>query len=168
MFSSNSAKLYGSFAAIDGGQTEEALAVLTGLPCQTVNDIHKPERITSEKLFQVLVGWHKLGYLCCASCGHTNRDPNEYKRFGLQHAHAYTILGVAAVGRDSSRLLVKLRNPWGSGEWKGRWADGASQWTPAAKRICDNVRSSRTDGIFWMCVDDLRQFFNRYVRLSRL
>ena len=58
------AKMHDAFAAIDGGRTEEALAVLTGLPCKTVEDIYKPESITSAKLFQVLLGWHKLGFIC--------------------------------------------------------------------------------------------------------
>jgi hypothetical protein len=26
--------------------------------------------------------------------------------------------------------LCKLRNPWGSGEWKGDWSDNSPKWTP--------------------------------------
>lgn len=25
--------------------------------------------------------------------------------------------------------LVKLRNPWGKGEWKGDWSDESYKWT---------------------------------------
>jgi len=151
------AKMHGAYAAIDGGRTEEALAILTGLPCKTVDDIHKAESITSTKLFQVLVGWHKLGFICTASCGHTNRAQGDYKRMGLQPAHAYTILGVAQVNGSQ---LVKLRNPWGSGEWRGRWSDNdRTRWTPSARKMC-NFKPNSKDGVFWMCVEDLRQFFN--------
>jgi hypothetical protein len=26
--------------------------------------------------------------------------------------------------------LIKLRNPWGKGEWKKEWQDNFEQWTP--------------------------------------
>ena len=29
--------------------------------------------------------------------------------------------------------LVKLRNPWGKGEWKGDWGDDSWLWTPYLK-----------------------------------
>jgi hypothetical protein len=33
---------------------------------------------------------------------------------------------------DGTRLM-QLRNPWGEGEWKGRWADKSSLWTKRIK-----------------------------------
>ena len=30
--------------------------------------------------------------------------------------------------------LVKLRNPWGKGEWKGDWSDDSYKWTTKLKR----------------------------------
>eukprot|EP00939_MAST-03C_sp_MAST-3C-sp1_P005232 g5232.t1 len=155
------AKSFGSYAAIDGGQTAEALACLTGLPVMTVDDIHKRERITSQKLMQVLLGWHKLGYICTASCGHTHRtDPSEYKKFGLQSAHAYTILGAVTL-RGGSLNLIKLRNPWGSGEWRGRWSAKSSLWksSPDARAVC-RPDGCASDGVFWMEMNDLREFFS--------
>jgi hypothetical protein len=34
--------------------------------------------------------------------------------------------------RDAQRKpvkLVKMRNPWGEGEWKGDWSDKSDLWT---------------------------------------
>ena len=36
-------------------------------------------------------------------------------------------------GRKTVRLL-KLRNPWGQGEWQGDWSDKSPLWTPAIKK----------------------------------
>ena len=30
--------------------------------------------------------------------------------------------------------LVKLRNPWGKGEWKGDWSDESYKWTQQLKK----------------------------------
>ena len=30
-------------------------------------------------------------------------------------------------------VLVKLRNPHGSGEWNGKWSDKSDEWTPELK-----------------------------------
>jgi Calpain family cysteine protease len=46
---------------------------------------------------------------------------------GLYGNHAYSLL--RAVECKGKRFVV-VRNPWGNGEWTGRWSDGAKEWTP--------------------------------------
>ena len=43
---------------------------------------------------------------------------------GLVSGHAYSLLD--AVECDG-HLLLKVRNPWGQGEWKGAWSDGSEE-----------------------------------------
>jgi len=44
----------------------------------------------------------------------------ESVQFGLVTSHAYTILSAYEINIDGETLkLIKLRNPWGKGEWKG-------------------------------------------------
>jgi hypothetical protein len=45
--------------------------------------------------------------------------------------HAYTLLSAAEVLdiNGNTVRLVKLRNPWGSGEWNGDWSDQSPLWT---------------------------------------
>ena len=40
--------------------------------------------------------------------------------------HAFTLIGIAEVEDKNGNALrfVKLRNPWGTLEWKGAWSDG--------------------------------------------
>jgi len=49
---------------------------------------------------------------------------------GLISGHAYCLLGAHDVILDdgSSVRLIKIRNPWGKGEWKGAWNDEDKIW----------------------------------------
>ena len=42
-----------------------------------------------------------------------------------------------------------MRNPWGTFEWGGRWADNAPEWT---QRMRDEFEPDfdANDGSFWM------------------
>lgn len=63
--------------------------------------------------------------------------------------------------------LVKLRNPWGSGEWTGDWSDSSDCWTDELRRQVD-FDGDKDDGIFWMDFRDFQSLFgfwclNKYV-----
>ncbi|EOD19233.1 hypothetical protein EMIHUDRAFT_369600 [Emiliania huxleyi CCMP1516] len=45
---------------------------------------------------------------------------------GLLRGHAY---GLEEAREVAGRRLLRLRNPWGRGEWTGAWADGSGEWT---------------------------------------
>ena len=49
---------------------------------------------------------------------------------GVISGHAYSIISVHEFNLDSENVkLLKLRNPWGTGEWSGDWSDSSSLWT---------------------------------------
>ena len=50
--------------------------------------------------------------------------------------HAYSILDAKRFNKGKQTLL-KLRNPWGSFEWKGAWSDHAPEWdkNPTIKKV---------------------------------
>jgi len=56
---------------------------------------------------------------------------------------------------------VKLRNPWGSGEWIGDWSDNSDLWTDELK---DQVSfdGGHDDGIFWMSYEDFDEIFGQW------
>lgn len=62
--------------------------------------------------------------------------------------------------------MLKLRNPWGRKEWKGRASDYDevfwSTLTPAQKQnldYIDNKRKTDTDGVFFILWEDFLTYF---------
>jgi hypothetical protein len=63
-----------------------------------------------------------------AGIGRTNAA---IKASGLVATHAYTVLGTAEYKGEK---LVKMRNPWGSECYKGKWSDkDGVKWTKEAR-----------------------------------
>lgn len=59
--------------------------------------------------------------------------------------------------QDGTRL-VKLRNPWGKGEWKGDWSDNSNLWTPQLRQQLAVAHNN--DGIFFMNYEDFLRYFD--------
>ena len=77
--------------------------------------------------------------------------------------HAYTLLGVKKVNDKNGNTvnLVKVRNPWGSGEWNGDWSDHSNLWTDELKKQV-GFDGARDDGIFWMDYNDFKEIFENW------
>jgi hypothetical protein len=73
---------------------------------------------------------------------------------GIVQGHAYSI--VEAVEVDGLKM-IRLRNPWGEGEWQGDWSDNSNKWTTRMKNILNY--SNEDDGMFWM---DFNDFYDEY------
>lgn len=56
--------------------------------------------------------------------------------------------------------LIQLRNPWGKGEWKGKWHDGDHRWSRQLQR--DLGLEKKEDGIFFMGYDDFCQYYSDF------
>ena len=53
---------------------------------------------------------------------------------GVISGHAYSLISIHELKhRGKDIKLLKLRNPWGSGEWQGDWSDNSPLWTPQLK-----------------------------------
>lgn len=77
-------------------------------------------------------------------------------RNGLMTQHAYSVTGLARVrGPLGDTPLVRLRNPWGEGEWTGPWSERSWEWDGLSHRDKEllSVRV-RNDGEFWWVVFD--------------
>jgi calpain-15 len=62
--------------------------------------------------------------------------------------------------------LIQLRNPWGSFEWNGDWADDDEEnWTPDLRR--EAGWSSEDDGTFFMSLEDFKKYYSR-VQICRI
>jgi len=79
---------------------------------------------------------------------------------GMISGHAYSLIG-AYLEESSGLRLLKLRNPWGTGEWTGDWSDDSDKWTAETRKLVDFTEAD--DGIFHMCFDD---YVKNYVTTS--
>ncbi|XP_035828504.1 calpain-5 [Aplysia californica] len=89
---------------------------------------------------------------------------------GLVKGHAYGITSVKNVHLEGSGLfgifnreklpMIRLRNPWGQGEWKGAFSDGSEEWNKISKADREKVGLTfEEDGEFWMTFEDYCKYF---------
>lgn len=145
------AKRFGSYYAIDNGETEHALRDLTGAPC--IN-IEVGEDCLWEKLFEA----NTRNFIITAGSSGEDGCGDLVNEMGLVSLHAYAIIDVkeTKIGKKSEKLL-KIRNPWGGTEWKGDWSDSSSLWTPELKK--ELGWEDKDDGSFWMSFKDFSHYF---------
>jgi Ca2+-binding EF-hand superfamily protein len=144
------AKLHGSYGAIESGNICDGLVDMTGESSEAM-DI-----VATDQFWKTLVSAQQEGYLMGCSSAHGNRGVEEESPLGILQNHAY---GVMQIHEIRGNRLLRVRNPWGSHEWKGRWSDGAKEWTPQLQQELHAVFGD--DGSFFMCFDDFCQQFNR-------
>jgi len=170
------AKLYGSYEALDGGNVTAAIVDLSGGVGERIDllDEDTVVEISDGSLWQRLLRYQtKENYmLACALVRDevvdrgTKADPHATD-LGILVNHAYTLLDVREVGepyKDSSKArLLKLRNPWGDGEWKGPWSDNDGMWrTPLGARALRTLGVTfDDDGTFWLSWEDFQAHFNK-------
>ena len=154
------AKAHGDYSAIEGGWTGEAIEDLTGGVTTELfaTDILDKEQFWRDEILNVndkfLFSCATGHYDSWQGCG---RDSNA--RSGIVSSHAYSIMD--AVEKKGHRLL-KVRNPWGTDEWRGAWSDGSEQWTPEWMHELNHKFGD--DGMFWISYEDLLDKFSFFER----
>jgi len=174
------AKLYGCYEALEQGTTDEALATLTGYPCERIEtrtarranrgssaaaEVVSAQRAARnvtdpEMLWARLLSFHEAGFLMSASVGTDDEaERAATEAMGLLADHAYSLLSVVTVPtpRGDVARLVRLRNPWGKLEWRGDWSDSSALWSAEMRRALG--QQGGDDGTFWMSFDDFLDYF---------
>jgi calpain-15 len=155
------AKLHGCYDRIAGGLEYETIRDLSGAPGYFFSGI-------DDDAFERIFEYDELNYMMGCSMSETY-DQEQAEKQGIVAGHAYTLLAAARV-RDQwgqEHRLVKLRNPWGSGEWNGKWSDKSSEWTADLRRQV-SFDGDRDDGIFWMDFEEFKEIYgfwsvNKYI-----
>jgi calpain-15 len=179
------AKFCGSYCQLSGGQTLWALQALTGDPVMQMvrrgngewerldikhnNDNNKRsvsmyahgEKFGHEDMFFLARKYVKAGALMGASIDSAKGESKDNHQ-GLVAGHAYSFLDAKSFKAGKGRInLLRLRNPWGTFEWKGAWSDGAPEWNKH-KSIKDLIKPVEADdGAFWIEWEDFCNAFNR-------
>eukprot|EP00968_Pinguiococcus_pyrenoidosus_P025576 scaffold6348_cov259-Pinguiococcus_pyrenoidosus.AAC.6 len=84
---------------------------------------------------------------------------------GLRIMHAYGLIDLGEIDAQDETTgkkirLVRVRNPWGFGEWEGRFGDDSPERTtydPQIKAVFDRTEQTeinRMDGTFFMTFED--------------
>ncbi|PAA90525.1 hypothetical protein BOX15_Mlig026089g1 [Macrostomum lignano] len=155
------AKTMGSYRALVGGSSSEAMEDFTGGITEFFDLVNGP----SAELFETM---HKATKRCSLmGCG-INADANQIEarlENGLIMGHAYSITAVEKVKLLSGdeECLVRIRNPWGNEEeWKGSWGDDSSEWDQLSAEEKQRIGlSNADDGEFWMSFEDFAQNFHK-------
>ncbi|KAM4663042.1 calpain-6 [Discoglossus pictus] len=162
------AKLAGSYEALDGGSTADAIVDFTGAVTETYN-ITKGQYcanlIEQTRLFVNLLKVYRRGGLISCSIKPSFNDIMEaVTPLGLVKGHAYSVtkvkklpLGQRALcfGKTEKLFMIRMRNPWGKREWRGAWSDESEEW----KKVSQSEKEAlgltvQDDGEFWMTFED--------------
>lgn len=98
------------------------MEVFHGCPSETY---YREDETESETWERIKMADKNNFLITCSTSG--NLDESE----GLIAGHAYTII---SAGEHNGIQLLKIRNPWGKGEWKGDYSDKSSKWTSDLKQ----------------------------------
>jgi calpain-15 len=147
------AKMYGSYAKIEGGYSFYAFQMLTGDPVQSAQlgedgwDLVKwsYDRAADEcggemvgassgdDMFDKLLEADRAKWIMAAGTDGVDESTAEGgidSGGGLVDGHAYSIISVYK-SEDGAAKLLRIRNPWGKFEWDGAWCDtDTDNWTP--------------------------------------
>ncbi|KAK0056938.1 calpain-9, partial [Biomphalaria pfeifferi] len=157
------AKLHGSYEGLEGGFTQDAMVDLTGGISEFI-DLRDKRKIPSN-LFQLLETSYKMKTLMGAAISPPERaSSNEVQLLnGLVGGHAYSITGFKEIQLRPARVeLVRLRNPWGHGEWKGAWSDHSPEMKQLSRDVIESLMfQDKDDGEFWMSFEDFKRNFDK-------
>ncbi|XP_060856220.1 calpain-A-like [Metopolophium dirhodum] len=152
------AKLNGSYKALEGGFTMEAMGDFTG-GVSEMYDLNKEQ----PNLFTIMLNSFQRQSLMCGVIFDSQLPDPEKK--GLIKGHAYSITRITYIPLPTSNSiipLIRLRNPWGDeSEWNGRWSDKSEEWLNIPQQLKQSIGLKKEDdGEFWMPFEDFVKYFS--------
>jgi len=148
------AKVNGCYAKIGcGGLPHEVFDVLT----EAYSEQTSVSQNKANEIWNKMVESQKKGFVMTAG---TSGDVSnlDIEEVGLSPGHAYTVLGVHELeGPRGKEKVVRLRNPWGNGEWNGDWSDSSSKWSSSTKLKMSHIK--KDDGDFYMGYNDFIKYY---------
>ncbi|KAL1440201.1 hypothetical protein MTO96_010009 [Rhipicephalus appendiculatus] len=145
------AKLHGGYAALVGGSGNEALGTFTGGLTEQLILEHPPKNFL--QIIQKALARKSL--ITCSIV------ESERGKKGLHAFHEYSVTGAAQVSVDGrEERIIRIRNPWGSGEWKGAWSDKSKKWANVSEEKRQELGLVvKDDGEFWISEEDFLKYF---------
>ncbi|XP_054618050.1 calpain-3-like isoform X3 [Dunckerocampus dactyliophorus] len=155
------AKLNGSYEALRGGNTLEAMEDFTGGVTEFFELCEAPK-----ELYHIMRKALQRGSLMGCSIDVTSASEMESRtELGLVRGHAYSIIALEEcdeAAKDSRIRLIRLRNPWGRVLWKGPWSPKSKEWSTISIADKDNLKKQTVEtSEFWMSFDDFKRNFTK-------
>ncbi|XP_027624111.1 calpain-13 isoform X2 [Tupaia chinensis] len=150
------AKLLGSYSHLHYGYLPDALVDLTGGVVTSVN-LHS---LPSELVMAVKIA-AKTGSLMTCATPKGPMDGAQTMENGLVCQHAYTVTAAEQIQyKRGWEEIIRLWNPWGNTEWRGRWRDGSREWQETQDQRKNQLYEDKEDGEFWMSCQDFQENFS--------
>ncbi|XP_029318837.1 calpain-3b isoform X1 [Cottoperca gobio] len=155
------AKLHGSYEALKGGNTLEAMEDFTGGVTEFFELSEAPKEI-----YNIMRKALERGSLMgCSIDVFSASDLESRTEQGLVRGHAYSIIGLAEcdeVAKDTRIRLIRLRNPWGWVLWRGPWSANSEEWSTISTADKDNLKKQTVEtSEFWMSFEDFKKNFTK-------
>ncbi|XP_059897735.1 calpain-3b isoform X1 [Gadus macrocephalus] len=155
------AKLHGSYEALKGGNTLEAMEDFTGGVTEYFDLLEAPK-----DLYSIMKKALERGSLMGCSIDVMGQGQMESRTSqGLVQGHAYSVIGLAECdekGTDSQIRLVRLRNPWGWVLWKGRWCADSKEWSTISTADKENLlKQTIQESEFWISFEDFKKCYSK-------
>jgi len=176
------AKLHGCYKALIGGYVHLGLGDLTGFSPRLIGMrpgyMGYSDPIEEDQLWHMLRRYQTWKCLMGTSI---QSKPGQGAKVeanagqGLIMGHAYSFLAAGELEIDGGEKvrLVKLRNPWGKGEWTGAWSDNSAEYEKYADALNKDTATfgeatdGMNDGTFFMKFDDWRvNYTNIFVAMN--
>jgi len=180
------AKLHGCYEALNGGLIDDGLVDLTGHVAEKIKlrgkggllEVPVEEQKTkNDQLWERLKKLKAEGTLMGCSIdgeGIESQVIKEGEVTGLLAKHAYGIIDVIDVpspnAKKNKHRLLRIRNPWGDCEWKGKWSDNHEKLQENIAQVMQYVDrlgedekfdpNNPNDGTFLMSFKDWRNIFD--------
>jgi len=155
------AKLNGTYHMIENNQPHNALEDLTGglgyctiLQPSNVNDPTFTDNLWNDLQRDQEAGNSVMVFgTSVAQLGNTGY-------MGLHPAHAYTMTGITVLEEANNVKLIRMRNPWGNGEWEGDWSDKSPLWDSISAEQKQKLGyRALDDGEFWIEYSNVLHLF---------
>ena len=176
------AKLHGCYKSLRGGYSHYALSDMTGYNSRLI--VLKPgftgycEEYTLQQIWELLKRYKKWNCLMGCSIQSNPKDNHKVEAeagLGLYYGHAYSLLDLNEIELTSEdklknldNKLIKLRNPWGRGEWEGSFNDRSDEREKYSEEIKlkfqikesnELINIDFNDGTFFMPFNEWYQHF---------
>ena len=156
------AKLHRTYENLNGGKMTDALVDLTGEASEKYNlrDPKVSPMVDSGDLWAMMMRFFRQGSLvgCANNMKEEGEQGEEMGGDGIWNNHSYGIMDI----RDTKNLrLIRIRNPWGEGEWKGTFGDEDEEWDKHRGLKDELNYEFGKDGTWWMAFEDWVKHYNR-------